>query len=168
MRTARLGAYALFAVAVLVGCAAPNERGAPDEQTDAKPESKPSPSADFKCVPLEKSVVKHFEDGAAGSNIRAKSAQAVKLSEPVTPEDSPEPTLNYAVAFAVVTPEGEQVALFAAQKLDGGGFTLAADETARKLFIHGADITHDDSPLGVMRAEVAASDAADAARACLK
>jgi hypothetical protein len=168
MRTATFGVAGLFAVCVLAGCATPDEQAAPDEQKGAKPESKPSPSVDFECVPLEKHVVKNFEAGAAGFNMKVKSAQAVKLPEPVTPEDSPKPTLNYAVAFAVVTPEGKRVALFAAQKLDGGGFTLAADETARKLFIHGADITDDDSPLGVMRAEVAASGAADAARACLK
>lgn len=168
MKAARFGVPALFAVAVLAGCTAPDEQAAPDEHGGAEHGSRPSPSVDLECVPLEKSVVKNFEDGVADSNINAKSAQAVKLPEPVTPEDSPQPTLNYAVAFAVVTPEGEQVALFAAQKLDGGGFTLAADETARKLFTHGADITDDDSPLGVMRAKVAASDAADAARACLK
>jgi hypothetical protein len=167
MKTARFGVSALFALAVLAGCAAPDEQAAPEEQGDAKPESKPSPSVDLKCIPLKKSVVKHFED-AVGPNIRTKSAQAVKLPEPVTPEDSPKPRLNYAIAFAVTTPDGEQVALFAAQKLNGGGFTLAADETARKLFIHGMDITDDDSALGIMRAEVAASDAADAARACLK
>jgi hypothetical protein len=122
----------------------------------------------LKCVPLKASVVDNLKDGVVGPNIRPKSAQAVKLPNPVTPEDSPKPRLNYAVALAVDTPDGEQVALFAAQKLDGGGFALAADETARKLFIHGADVTDDDSVLGVMRAEVASSGAADAARACLK
>ena len=150
----------MFAAAVLAGCASS------EEPKDAKPESKPSPSAEFKCVPLEKSVVKHFQDGAVGPKIRPRHAEAVKLPKPVTPADSPKPKLNYAVAFRVATPDGEQVALIATEKLDGGGFTLAADETARKLFIFGADIT-DDSPVGLMGAEVASSSAAEAARACL-
>lgn len=85
----------------------------------------------------------------------------------MTPEDSPKPRLNYAVAFRVATLDCERTAIIGTEKLDGGGFTLAADETARKLFIFGADIKDDSSPVGLMRAEVAASGAAEAARTCL-
>jgi hypothetical protein len=161
MKAPRFPIAAILSLTALVGCAAP------EEPSDAEPDSKPSHSREMKCVPLEKSVIKILRDGASGPNIRPTSAQAVKLPNPVTPENSPKPRLNYAVALTVAAPGGKQVVLFGTQKLDGGGFILAADKTAQELFIYGADIP-DDGAIGQMRAKVASSDAADAARACLQ
>ena len=132
---------------VLAGCASAEE-GDP-----AKP----------KCIGLEPGVVKNFDDGTTGPGIKTKSGQAVKLSEPL----GTKPQVNYAVALAVDTPDGKQVALLTTQELDGGGFTVAVDDTARKLYDFAADLG-DDSFVAEWRTIVEGSAAAVAAKECLK
>ena len=153
MKTPRFPFIAILSLTALVGCAATEEPKTTDEGSSPKPE----------CVPLKPGVVRNFNDGTTGPGIEATSGQAVELTE----KPKSKPIVNYAVALLVDTPEGEQVALLATQKLDGGGFTVTVDETARKLFVFGADIS-DDGPIGQMRAKVASSVAGDSARTCLK
>lgn len=141
---------------VLAGCGSGEDPlvGSNDEAT--KEPAKP------KCISLEPNVVKNFDDGATGPGIKTKLGEAVKLSEPI----GTKPRVNYAVALAVDTPDGAEVAILATERLDGGGFTVAVDDTARKLYVYAAD-WKEDSIVGEIRSAVEPHVAAVAARECL-